>query len=183
MNNENIKIFPLMALRDMVVFPMMVVHLDVGRDISKKALGAAMDKDSMIFLAAQKDFADEIGQDDIYSFGTIAKVRQKIELPGGNIRILVEGVSRAETVMIESNGEFFTAHVREYDNTYDKTDIEIKAMSSRCRELFKEYVNVSGAVSPENIFGISNTNDDGQRADIMAFNLGVAVSRKQAILE
>ena len=83
-----------MALRDMVVFPMMVVHLDVGREVSKNALKAATDKDSMIFLAAQKNFADEVCEEDIYSFGTIAKVKQKVELPGGTIRILVEGISR-----------------------------------------------------------------------------------------
>ena len=183
MISENIKTYPLMALRDMVVFPMMVVHLDVGREVSKRALKAATDKDSMIFLAAQKNFADEVTEEDIYSFGTIAKVKQKIELPGGTIRILVEGISRAEMISADLSGSYFTAQVKEFDDAYDKTDIEIKAMSSRCRDLFMEYVSVSGATSPDTVFGMAAIDDDGQRADVMAYNTGVPVSGKQAILE
>lgn len=183
MNMENCKTYPLMALRDMVVFPMMVVHLDVGREISKNALKAATDKDNMIFLAAQKNFADEITEEDIYSFGTIAKVKQKIELPGGNIRILVEGISRAEMLSSEITGDYYTAQVREFDCLYDKNDIEIKAMASRCRDLFMDYINISGALSPETVFGMAGIDDDGQRADVMAFNLNVPVRGKQLILE
>ena len=137
----------------------------------------------MIFLAAQKNFADEVAEEDIYSFGTIAKVKQKIELPGGTIRILVEGISRAEMISADLSGSYFTAQVREFDCGYDKSDIEIKAMASRCRDLFMEYVNVSGAASPDSVFGMATTDDEGQRADVMAYNLGVPVSGKQAILE
>lgn len=183
MISENIKTYPLMVLRDMVVFPMMVVHLDVGREISKNSLSAATDGDNMIFLAAQKNFADDFCEDDIYSFGTIAKVKQKVELPGGTIRILVEGISRAEMLSSQMSGNHLTAQVREFDCLYDKSDIEIKAMSSRCRDLFKEYINISGAVSPETVFGMAGIDDDGQRADVMAFNLATPVSGKQSILE
>ncbi|MBR6523207.1 MAG: endopeptidase La [Clostridia bacterium] len=183
MTNENIKTYPLMVLRDMVVFPMMVVHLDVGREISKNSLSAATDKDNMIFLAAQKNFADDFDEDDIYSFGTIARVKQKVELPGGTIRILVEGISRAEMLSSEMSGNHLTAQVREFDCLYDKSDIEIKAMSSRCRDMFMEYINISGAVSPETVLGMAGIDDDGQRADVMAFNLAIPVSGKQSILE
>ena len=183
MINENIKTYPLMVLRDMVVFPMMVVHLDVGREISKNSLSAATNKDNMIFLAAQKNFADEFDEDDIYSFGTIARVKQKVELPGGTIRILVEGISRAEMLSSEMSGNHLTARVREFDCLYDKSDIEIKAMSSRCRDMFMEYINISGAVSPETVLGLAGIDDDGQRADVMAFNLAIPVSGKQSILE
>ncbi|MBR5586776.1 MAG: LON peptidase substrate-binding domain-containing protein, partial [Clostridia bacterium] len=183
MNIKNDKVYPLMVLRDMVVFPLMVVHLDVGREISKNALFAAMEKDSMIFLAAQKGFADEFSEEDIYSFGTIAKIKQKLELPGGTIRILVEGISRAEMLETEMSGTYLTAKVREFDSLYDKTDIEIRAMSSRCRDLFMDYINISGSVQPETVLGMAGIDDEGQRADVMAFNLGVPVAGKQSILE
>ncbi|MBR5586841.1 MAG: endopeptidase La, partial [Clostridia bacterium] len=138
---------------------------------------------NMIFLAAQKNFADDFDEDDVYSFGTIAKVKQKIELPGGTIRILVEGISRAEMLSSEMSGNHLTAKVREFDCLYDKSDIEIKAMSSRCRDMFMEYINISGAVSPETVLGMAGIDDDGQRADVMAFNLAIPVSGKQSILE
>lgn len=179
MNNENIKTYPLMVLRDMVVFPMLVVHLDVGRDISKNALKAAINKDNMIFLAAQKNFNDEFSEEDIYSFGTIAKIKQRIELPGGSIRILVEGVSRAEMLNVESSDGSLVAQVREFDSLYDKSDIEIRAMLSRCVDLFTEYC----ALTHETSFGISNIDDAGQCADVITSNITARVSSKQAILE
>lgn len=179
MNSENIKKYPLMVLRDMVVFPMLVMHLDVGRDISKNALKAATSKDNMIFLAAQKNFNDEFSEEDIYSFGTIAKVKQKIELPGGTIRILVEGISRAEMLKVETSGGSLVAQVREFDSLYDETDIEIKAMLSRCVDLFMEY----SALTHESAFGIANIDDAGQCADVITSNLSARVSSKQAVLE
>ncbi|MFA7636720.1 MAG: endopeptidase La [Monoglobales bacterium] len=183
MIKENIKKYPLMVLRDMVVFPMMVIHLDVAREISKKSLAAAIANDSMIFLAAQKTYADDFTEDDVYSFGTIAKVKQSIELPSGAIRILFEGISRAEMLSFEKGGRYLTAQVREFDCNYDKNDIEIKAMASRCRDLFMEYINISGALSPETVLGMAGIDDEGQRADVMAYNLGIPVGGKQSILE
>ena len=168
-----------MVLRDMVVFPMLVVHLDVGREISKNALKAATDKDGMIFLAAQKNFNDDFSEDDIYSFGTIAKVKQKIELPGGTIRILVEGISRGEMLSVKNSNGSLVAEVREFDSLYDETDIEIKAMLSRCVDLFMEY----SALTHENAFGITNISDAGQCADVITSNLSARVSSKQSVLE
>ncbi len=184
MIKENLKKYPLMAVRDMVIFPLMVMHLDVGREISKKALEAAQEKDNMIFLVTQKTLAgEEVGEEDLYLFGTIAKIRQSNTLPDGNIRIIVEGISRAEIMSVGKTDGYLTADVLEHEVHYNRNDIEIRALATRCKDLFIEYTKISGNINPEAIFGMVNISNEGQRADVIAFNSGTNVAGKQKVLE
>ena len=121
------KILPLLPLRGLTVFPFMTLYFDVGRQKSIKALEEAMINDQLIFLVAQKDASsDSPDVDDIYSIGTISKVKQLLKLQGDTIRVLVEGISRAEIKNVVQKEPFFVVEVLEpeIDEKYDNNEIE-----------------------------------------------------------
>lgn len=179
------QVLPVLPLRGLTVFPYMILHFDVGRAKSIKALEEAMINNQLIFLAAQKDAReDSPGEEEIFKVGTISKVKQLLKLPGDTIRVLVEGLSRAEISAFTQMEPFFMAEVSEKIFTVDEEDqIEIEALKRRVIEAFEEYAKLSSKVSPDIMLSITNIEDAGQLADVMASNIVLKVEQKQEILD
>lgn len=164
----------------------MVIHFDVGRDKSINALEKAMMDDSYILLCSQiNPKVDEPTEDDFYNIGTVSKVRQMLKLPGGSIRVLVEGVSRGKVVNFLDNDEYFEAEIENY--IYEGEDIEKdKAMEAAMRLVvtdLEEYVSLSSKVSPELTSAVSDIDDPGRLADVIASYVFLKPEDDQKILE
>ncbi|MCX7748179.1 MAG: endopeptidase La [Clostridia bacterium] len=179
------QVLPLLPLRGLNVFPYMILHFDVGRMKSIKALEEAMINNQLIFLVAQKDAKnDSPGEEDIYKVGTISKVKQLLKLPGDTIRVLVEGISRAEIGDFTQTEPFFMAEVAEKIFLQDEESVvEIEALKRRVIATFEEYVKLSGKISSETVLSVTTIEDAGQLADVVASNLLLKVEQKQDILE
>lgn len=179
------QVLPLLPLRGLTVFPYMILHFDVGRIKSIKALEEAMINNQLIFLVAQKDAKnDSPGPEDIYTIGTISKVKQLLKLPGDTIRVLVEGISRAEICEFTQTEPFFMAEVEEkiYVEEDKNSKTEIEALKRRVLSTFEEYSKLNNKVSPETVLSIMNIDDPDQLADIITANLMLKVEQKQEIL-
>ncbi len=176
---------PLIPLKGLVVFPYMILHFDVGRPRSVKALEEAMVSNQLIFLAAQMDdYVENPSYEDLYNIGTIAKVKQLLKLPGDNIRVLVEGISRASLASFISTEPFIIGEVREYvPETTSEHDIELEALMRSSQEVFNEYFQLNNKFPPETIASIVSIEDPGQLSDVIAANLMLDVADKQSILE
>ncbi len=177
------KILPLLPLRGLTVFPFMTLYFDVGRQKSIKALEEAMINDQLIFLVAQKDASsDSPDVDDIYSIGTISKVKQLLKLQGDTIRVLVEGISRAEIKNVVQKEPFFAVEVLEpeIDEKFDNNEIE--ALKRRLVSMFEGYVKLSGKVSPDAALTVSDIDNISQISDIIANNIPLKLEQKQQIL-
>ena len=178
------QVLPLLPLRGLTVFPYMILTFDVGRDKSIKALDEAMINNQMIFLTAQKDAKNDAPEeDDIYRVGTISRVKQLLKLPGNTIRVLVEGISRAEVKNFVQTEPFFIAEVIEKKPLVAKnTDIENEALKRKILGIFDEYARLNGKISPDSVSALSGIEDISQLADIVASNLQLRVEQKQDIL-
>jgi len=177
------KILPLLPLRGLTVFPFMTLYFDVGREKSIKALEEAMINDQLIFLVAQKDAStDSPDTDEIYSVGTISKVKQLLKLQGDTIRVLVEGINRAEIKEIIQKEPFFVAEVSEAEIYEDFDENEVEALKRRVVSLFEEYVKLSGKVSPDTALSVSEIGNINQISDIIANNIPLKLEQKQEIL-
>lgn len=178
-----IRVLPLLPLRGILVFPYMVVHLDVGREKSVKAIEEAMIHDRLIFLATQKEAqADNPGEDDIYGVGTVAELKQLLKLPGGTIRVLVEGVARGRILRYLSTEPFFRVEVQQYFEAQEKTT-ELEALMRNLTYQFEQYVKLSKRIPPETVVSVLNIEEPGRLADIVASHLPLRVEDKQSILE
>lgn len=180
------KTLPLIPLRGISIFPHMVVHFDVGREKSINALEKAMVDDSAIILCTQKDpKLNEPTTDDFYHIGTVAKVKQMIKLPGGSIRVLVEGVNRGKVVEITQEDPYFVAEVEElsYDEDLIEKDMNIEAAMRLVIGDFEEYVSLNEKVSPEILVTISDITDPGRLADIIVSYIYLKMEDDQKILE
>lgn len=179
------QVLPVLPLRGLTVFPYMILHFDVGRSKSIKALEEAMVNNQLIFLAAQKDAReDSPGGEDIFRVGTISKVKQLLKLPGDTIRVLVEGLNRAEISEFTQMEPFFMAEVSEKIFAPDEEDeIEIEALKRKALEAFEEYARLSNKISPDTVLSLINIEDAGQIADIIASNIVLKVEQKQEILD
>ena len=174
---------PVLALRDVVVYPHMVIPLFVGREKSIKCLEAAMDKDKQIFLVAQKDATvDEPEQDDIYRIGTIATVLQLLKLPDGTVKVLVEGTQRAEIKDFVDNDEFFVADAQFIESDLideQEQDVFIRSAISQ----FEGYVKLNKKIPPEVLTSVSGIDEPARLADTMAAHMPLKVPEKQKVLE
>ena len=174
---------PVLALRDVVVYPHMVIPLFVGREKSIKCLEAAMDKDKQIFLVAQKDATvDEPEKDDIYRVGTIATVLQLLKLPDGTVKVLVEGTQRANIEEFVDNEDFFVANAQfiESDSVNEQEqDIFIRSALSQ----FEGYVKLNKKIPPEVMTSVSGIDEPARLADTMAAHMPLKVPEKQKVLE
>lgn len=174
---------PLLPLRGLLVYPSMVLHLDVGREKSVKALERAMVDDSLILLCSQSEMnIEEPTTEDIYRVGTISKVRQMLKLPNGTIRVLVEGVSRAEVVDYLPNEEFYEVNLRELPEE-TPNDPEIDALMRTVLGQFEHYINLSKKVTPETLAAVSDIDEPGRLADVICSHLSLKIKDKQDILE
>lgn len=176
-------IYPILPLRDIVVYPKMIVPLFVGREKSIKALQSAIDGSQNIVLATQKEAATEDpGADDIYHVGTLGTIVQLVRLPDGTVKVLVEGVSRVRIDEFLPGDGFMQveAEVLEDDEFFD---LETEALSRAVLSQFEEYVKMSKKVPPEVLVSVSQIEDYGKLADTIASHLSLKIAEKQALLE
>lgn len=177
------RVIPLLPLRGLLVFPYMVIHLDVGREKSVSAIDEAMLHDRELFLVTQREAqTDEPREDDIYQVGTIAEIKQLLKLPGGTFRVLVEGLRRARIKQYVSSEPFIQVVVEEFEESYEKTP-EIEAMMRTVVNQFEEYVKTGKKIPPETAVSIVSIDDPGRLADIIAAHINLRVADKQSILE
>lgn len=177
------RVIPLLPLRGVLVFPYMVIHLDVGREKSISALEEAMINDREIFLATQKNAQqDDPEIDDIYQIGSIAEIKQLLKLPGGTIRVLVEGLRRAEIKEYLEKDPYYKVNVVEYDEKVEKTP-EIEAYMRNLIFQFEQYVKLSKKVAPETVVNIVTIEEPDRLADLIAAHLNLKIPEKQSLLE
>lgn len=181
--DEEGRLIPLLPLRGLLVFPYMVIHLDVGREKSVNAIDEAMLHDREIFLVTQREAqTDEPREGDLYQVGTIAEIKQLLKLPGGTFRVLVEGLRRGRIKQYLSSEPFIQVVVEEFEENYEKTP-EVEAMMRTVTNQFEEYVKVGKKIPPETAVSIVSIDDPGRLADIIAAHINLRVGDKQAILE
>ncbi|MGI6125416.1 MAG: endopeptidase La [Planifilum sp.] len=177
------RILPLLPLRGLIVYPNMVLHLDVGREKSVKALEQAMVDDNLILLASQLEVhIEDPKPDDIYKMGTIARVRQMLKLPNGTIRVLVEGLHRAKILEFVQEDDFFQVRIEQI-TIEEKTDLHIEALMRSVLDHFEQYLRLSKKVSPETYSAVSDIDEPGRLADVITSHLPLKIADKQRILE
>lgn len=174
---------PLLPLRDVVVFPHMVIPLFVGRPKSIKALEAAMEHGKSILLAAQKAAAkDEPSASDIYDIGCMANILQMLKLPDGTVKVLVEGVQRAHIHHIHETESHFVADLTPVESDIGD-EAEVEAMRRTIVQQFDQYVKLNKKIPPEILTSLSGIDDAGRLADTIAAHLPLKLEQKQIILE
>lgn len=182
-NRTKVRTMPLLPLRGLLVYPSMVLHLDVGREKSVKALDKAMVEDSLILLCSQSEVnIEEPDQDDIYRIGTVSKVRQMLKLPNGTIRVLVEGIIRAEILEYRDTAEYYEVEIKELPEQL-VPDPEIDALMRTVLTQFEHYINLSKKVTPETLAAVSDIEEPGRLADVICSHLSLKIKDKQEILE
>jgi len=176
-------IYPLLPLRDVVVYPHMVVPLFVGREKSITALEDAMETDKQVVLVAQKNPADDNPSlEDVYAVGTLATILQMLKLPDGTLKVLVEGVSRVGLVKPEEGGSFMQTQVEDIaDGDLDEREAEVLMRSAM--SLFEQYVNLSKKIPAEVIATVSGIEDANRLADTIASHMTLSIEQKQDVLE
>jgi len=182
---EKIMAIPLLPLRDVVVFPHMIVPLFVGRERSIAALESAMKYEKGIFLAAQKNAQkDDPAEEDIYTIGTIGIIIQLLRLPDGTVKVLVEGKKRGIIKDYLLNDDFFVVNVEEQEEIEDKQDVvKTEALMRSIREAFETYVKLSKKVHVEMVGTIASIEGASKLADVIVSHIGIKLDDKQKILE
>lgn len=176
-------IVPLLPLRGLLVYPTMVLHLDVGREKSVQALEKAMVDDSLIFLTTQKEVSiDEPLEDDLYKMGTLTKVKQMLKLPNGTIRVLVEGLKRAEITSFFDEDDHYSVEIKTYEDPVEK-DAESQALMRTMLDYFEQYIKMSKKISAETFSTVTDIEEPGRMADIISSHLPLKLKEKQEILE
>jgi ATP-dependent Lon protease len=176
-------IVPLLPLRGLLVFPTMVLHLDVGREKSVQALEKAMVEDNIILLTSQKDVSiDEPEIDEMYDMGTLARVKQLLKLPNGTFRVLVEGIARAKIVETIAEEPCFVVKVQKFADKVAK-DLEDEALRRMMLEYFEQYIHLSKKISNDFYASVVDIDEPGRMADIIASHLPLKLEEKQEILE
>ncbi len=174
---------PVLPLRDIVVFPNMVAPLFVGREQSVNALNDVMTGDKKIFLLSQKNSKiDNPNKENLYSFGTVAKIIQLLKLPDGTLKVLVEGIQRAKVNKIYFNKEFITASITEI-NLKTKKNSNVRALQKLIIEQFIEFQKINKKVSLDVINNVKTFNDPDKIVDVIVSNISISLSQKQEILE
>ena len=177
------QVFPVLPLRDIVVFPHMIVPLFVGREKSIAALEEVMKDDKQILLVAQKNASqDEPGRDDIYRVGTLASVLQLLKLPDGTVKVLVEGQSRAQVRTFVDNPHFFQV-AAEILPEVEAESRELDAMARAVVTNFEQYVKLNKKVPPEVLVSLGQIDDPSKLADTVAAHLSLKIADKQELLE
>lgn len=183
-NKNKIVELPLILLRGLSVFPYMVLHFDVGREKSIKALEEAMVRDQRIFLTTQKEIDIDLPtSEDFYEIGTISKIKQMLKLPGDAIRVLVEGISRGKITEVIEEEPYFRVKVEEYISEEETEDKELQALMRAVLGAFEDYIGVSNKISPEVLLSVSSIEEPGRLADIIASHMLLKIEQKQEILE
>ncbi len=181
--DDQLSVIPVLPLRDVVVYPHMVIPLFVGREKSIKALEAAMENDKQILLVAQKSAAQDDPQpDDVYRIGTVSSILQLLKLPDGTVKVLVEGNSRAKIVHFVGAEDYFTAQVVNVQGS-DIEDREADVLSRSLTSQFDQYVKLNKKVPPEILTSLSSIDDPSRLVDTIAAHMSLKIDEKQKILE
>jgi ATP-dependent Lon protease len=177
---ERLAVLP---LRDIVVFPHMIVPLFVGREKSVRALEAVMKDDKQILLVAQKNAAqDDPSGDDIYRIGTVSTILQLLKLPDGTVKVLVEGSRRARVVSLTDNAGYFEAAVEELPEQIGEPR-ELEALGRTVVSQFEQYIKLNKKIAPEVLVSLNQIEDPAKLADTIASHLNLKISEKQELLE
>lgn len=182
-SEANMSVLPLLPLRDVVVYPHMVVPLFVGREKSILALESAMAADKQIVLVAQKDPSeDDPGVDDVYQVGTLATILQMLKLPDGTLKVLVEGLGRVSVLNSFQEDDFIKASAQELSSN-DLLEDESDALMRSTTNLFEQYVNLSKKIPSEVIATVTAIEDGNRLADTVASHMSLSLEQKQEVLE
>nr|WP_275899508.1 endopeptidase La [Bacillus piscicola] len=174
----------MLPLRGLLVFPSMVLHLDVGREKSVQALEQAMVDDSEILLTSQVDLSiDEPEKEDLYHVGTLAKIKQMLKLPNGTIRVLVEGLARAQINKFLDREDYLEVEMEVLEEEVSTNDPEEQAFMRSVLDQFEQYVNISKKVSSETLQTVQDIDEPGRLADVIVSHLPLKVAEKQRLLE
>ena len=176
-------VYPVLPLRDIVVFPHMIVPLFVGREKSVRALEEVMRDDKQILLSSQRDASeDDPAPEGIYDMGVLANVLQLLKLPDGTVKVLVEGRSRVRITRYLDNDRFFEAHAEPLEEVLAEGS-EIEALTRSVAREFERYAKIKKSIPEEALAAVADTKDSARLADLVAGHLGVDVGRKQELLE
>jgi ATP-dependent Lon protease len=177
-------LIPVLPLRDVVVFPNMVIPLFVGRERSVDALDAAMKDNKQILLVAQKEAeVDEPDIADLYEVGTLANILQMLKLPDGTVKVLVEGIQRSKVLLYKETESYFSAVVTEIHDVLKLTEQELDVLQRTVINSFEEYVKLNNKIPPEVLNSLSGIDDPSRLADTMAAHMTLKVNEKQVVLE
>ncbi|WP_331709571.1 endopeptidase La [Methylomonas koyamae] len=183
MKNQD-ELIPVLPLRDVVVYPHMVIPLFVGRGMSIDALDAAIKQDKQVLLVAQKQAdVDEPGFDDLYKVGTLANILQLLKLPDGTVKVLVEGSQRCSVIQYCEVDSYCAASVVELDDELNISEQEAEVLQRTAINSFDQYVKLNNKIPPEVLNSLSGIDDPSRLADTMAAHMALKVEEKQAMLE
>ncbi|MCY7345511.1 MAG: endopeptidase La [Pyrinomonadaceae bacterium] len=176
---------PVLPLRDIVIYPFMIVPLFVSRDRSIKAIDDALSKNRMILLVSQKDLdKEEPTQEDLYKVGTVAVIMRMLKLPDGRIRVLIQGLSRARVESVVAGNDYVKGNLVPIpEPTAPANSLEVEALVRNVRALMERAANLGKNISPEVLAIISNLDDAGRLADLSASNLELKVQDAQSVLD
>jgi len=178
------KKIPLLPIRDIVVFPYMVLPLFVGREMSIKAIEVALEGNRMIFLTSQKDInVENPSPSDLYSVGTVGVIMRMLKLPDGRIKILVQGVARAKTVKFLQKEPFYQVEIKTFPDVPMSVNLETEALMRNVKEQIEKLVSFGKVILPDIMVVIENVDDPGKLADLAIANMGLKVEQAQEILE
>ena len=186
MNDVDAKdnLIPVLPLRDVVVYPHMVIPLFVGRQRSIDALDVAMKDNKQILLVAQKEAeVDEPEFTDLYEIGALANILQLLKLPDGTVKVLVEGVQRSKVLLYKETGSFFSAAVEKIDDVFSLSEKERDVLQRAVTNTFDQYVKLNSKIPPEVLNALAGIDDSSRLADTMAAHMSLKVSEKQTVLE
>ncbi len=179
-------VLPVLPLRDIVIYPFMIVPLFVSRDRSIRAVEEALNKDRMILLVSQRDVnKEEPEQDDLYEVGTVAIIMRMLKLPDGRIRILIQGLSRCRVDQVDGGGQYVTSEVTPITEPMggDNNDLKVEALIRNVRGSMDRAASLGKNISPEVLAIIANLDDAGRLADLAASNLELKVEDAQSVLD
>lgn len=176
---------PVLPVRDIVVFPYMIIPLFVGRDISIKAIDNALNSNRLILLLTQKDLSVETpGPEDLYHTGTVGMIMRMLKLPDGRVKILVQGLSKVRVINFSQTEPFLLADVEKLvEPKVEEITIEIEALMRSVKELLDKAVSLGKTILPDVMVIIENIDDPGRLADLVASNLGLKTEQAQEVLE
>jgi ATP-dependent Lon protease len=179
------EILPLLPVRDVVIFPYMILPLFVGRERSIAAVDAALAKDRLIFLATQKELTEEEPEpEDIYPVGTVAMIMRMLKLPDGRVKILVQGLAKGRLHDFVSQEPFFSVRLeRLVEARLDELPLEVEALMRTVREQLTELLNLGKALAPEVLVVVENVEEPGSLADLVASNIGLKAAEAQELIE